>query len=185
MSIIVTYMKLTAYKKTSGFTLVELLIVIAVIGVLAAVILVVINPLQQLARSRDAGRTSSVSQLGNAAQRMFTATGAYPTVPGSGAGTFMTQLQTAGEIQNTLTNPNYAVAPTSCTGVNLQNNFCYNSSATQAIVYAPAEATANTSLCAAGNGVWIVWSSAAGRTGIVCTTNASTLPALGVATFAN
>ena len=49
-----------------GFTLIELLIVIAILGVLAVVVLVAINPVQQLARTRDAGRKSSVAQIGHA-----------------------------------------------------------------------------------------------------------------------
>ena len=48
---------MTAYLK-KGFTLIELLIVIAILGVLAVVILVAINPQEQLARGRGGGRTS-------------------------------------------------------------------------------------------------------------------------------
>jgi prepilin-type N-terminal cleavage/methylation domain-containing protein len=42
-----------------GFTLIELLIVIAILGVLAVVVLVAINPIEQLARTRDGGRLTS------------------------------------------------------------------------------------------------------------------------------
>ena len=45
-----------------GFTLIELLIVMAILGVLAVVVLVAINPIQQLARTRDTGRKSGVTQ---------------------------------------------------------------------------------------------------------------------------
>lgn len=66
--------------KNKGFTLVELLIVIAVIGVLAAVILAVINPLRQLENARNAARKSDLRQLASALQN-YAAThgGSYPS----------------------------------------------------------------------------------------------------------
>src|SRR5437879_5703409 len=62
-------MKIT--KKTlkvsqKGFTLVELLIMIAILGVVAGVVIVAINPLEQIARDQDAGRESTIGQLGRA-----------------------------------------------------------------------------------------------------------------------
>ncbi len=58
-----------------GFTLVELLVVIAIIGILAAVVLVAVNPLEQLARGRDAGKLATVAGLGKAAQSYYTSQG--------------------------------------------------------------------------------------------------------------
>lgn len=46
-----------------GFTLVELLVVIAIIGVLAAVVVLVINPLELTRRSRDAARLTDLANL--------------------------------------------------------------------------------------------------------------------------
>ena len=80
-----------------GFTLIELLVVIAILGVLAGGILVAINPLEQLARGRDAGRKTTVQQMGNAVQAYYTSQGAvYPT---QGA-TWMTIIQTSGELKS-------------------------------------------------------------------------------------
>jgi prepilin-type N-terminal cleavage/methylation domain-containing protein len=77
-----------------GFTLIELLIVIAILGVLAVVVLVAINPLEQLARTRDAGRISSVTQIGHAVSAYYTSQNAvYPPVA-----TWNTALTTAGEL---------------------------------------------------------------------------------------
>ncbi|MCL5006914.1 MAG: prepilin-type N-terminal cleavage/methylation domain-containing protein, partial [Patescibacteria group bacterium] len=48
------------------FTLIELLISIAVIGILAAVVVVVLNPAQLLAESRDSRRIQDLGNLNNA-----------------------------------------------------------------------------------------------------------------------
>ena len=95
---------MTALKK--GFTLIELLIVIAILGVLAVVILIAINPQEQLARTRDAGRTSSVTQLGHALQAYYTARdGTYLDENA----TWINDLETAGELATIPGALNYAV----------------------------------------------------------------------------
>lgn len=55
----------------SGFTLVELLIVIALLGVLAAAVLAAINPLEQANRARDTRMRSDASQMLAAHDRYF------------------------------------------------------------------------------------------------------------------
>lgn len=50
-------------QANKGFTLIELLVVIAIIGVLAAVVLLAINPAELLRRSRDSTRLSDMSTL--------------------------------------------------------------------------------------------------------------------------
>lgn len=84
-------------KSKLGFTLIELLVVIAIVGVLAAVVLVAINPARRLAQARDAGRKSDLSQLATAAQAYFTTYGRYPTALG--------ELTTSGDIKQIPTNP--------------------------------------------------------------------------------
>ncbi len=71
-------MKTPAQKK--GFTLIELLVVIAIVGVLAAVVLIAINPARRLAQARDAGRKSDISQIATAITAFYTsnANGSYP-----------------------------------------------------------------------------------------------------------
>lgn len=63
---------MTARNKFNlGFTLVELLIVIALLGVLAAAVLAAINPLEQANRARDTRFRSDASQLLSAEDRYF------------------------------------------------------------------------------------------------------------------
>lgn len=61
-----------------GFTLVELLIVIALLGVLATAVLAAINPLEQANRSRDSRMKSDASQLLAAIDRYYVAIGHFP-----------------------------------------------------------------------------------------------------------
>ncbi|MCH7730477.1 prepilin-type N-terminal cleavage/methylation domain-containing protein [Patescibacteria group bacterium] len=58
--------------KRAGFTLVELLIVIALIGVLVLVVLAAINPIEQVNKARDTRFRSDGAQLLAAIDRYFT-----------------------------------------------------------------------------------------------------------------
>ena len=53
-------------KLVAGFTLIELLVVIGIIGILAAVVIVAVNPARQFRASRDTGRRSDLYSLTNA-----------------------------------------------------------------------------------------------------------------------
>jgi len=52
--------------RRKGFTLIEILVVIGMIGILATTALVAINPLHQFAQARNAQRVSNVNALLNA-----------------------------------------------------------------------------------------------------------------------
>lgn len=69
-------------KKQKGFTLIEILVVIGIIAILAAVVLIAINPARQFAQARDSQRVSNLNTILNAVgQRMADNRGVF-------AGTF-------------------------------------------------------------------------------------------------
>lgn len=70
-------------KTSKGFTLIELLLVIGIIAILAAIVIVAINPTKQLGDARDAQRRSDVNSLLNAVwQYAIDANGSMPCAMG-------------------------------------------------------------------------------------------------------
>ena len=73
------------FKNHSGFTLIELLVVIAIIGVLAAVVLLAINPAKMLRQGRDSNRQSDLTTLRKAIDLYMASTSNPTYVPGCSA----------------------------------------------------------------------------------------------------
>ncbi len=70
--------------RQAGFTMIELLIVIAILGILAVAVLSAINPVEQINRGRDTGSRSDAEQLLSAIDRFNAFQGYYPWQVGQG-----------------------------------------------------------------------------------------------------
>ena len=175
-----------------GFTLIELLVVIAVLGVLAAGVLVAVNPAEQLAKGRDAGRISGVAQLGRVMEGYSTGVldgryqlAALPT-------TWQTAyLVASGEIKNRVLLPSIG-GGNDCTyaGGN-EGNICYTPMGSEippgsgrvsdATIWATLESNSSKKRagCAAPKPVVIVtWIASQGKTGLDCVSDPTQYPAV-------
>ena len=95
-------------RKLKGFTLIEILVVVALIAILAAVTIVAINPAKNFADTRNATRSADVTQILNAVTQYASEEGhsvddlgTIPTCPttaciGTDAGSGCIDLATAG-----------------------------------------------------------------------------------------
>ena len=148
-------------------------------GVLAVVVLLALNPAQQLARTRDSGRIAAVTQLGHSVEAFATTNnGIYPLQNA----TWITQLVNAGEISQVPTAVNYSIGGISACTSNVQSGICYlttggaGSGTGPVMVYARLEGSANIARCTAQfsttNQAYAYYRTAEGRGGIICTTGA-------------
>ncbi len=67
-----------SYKTQMGFTLVELLIVIAILAILAVAVLSAINPIEQISKGNDTGKKSDAAELLSAYERYYVTYQTYP-----------------------------------------------------------------------------------------------------------
>lgn len=67
-------------RSQAAFTMIELLIVIAILGILAVAVLAAINPIEQINRGRDTGSRSDSEQALSAIDRFYAYKGYYPWV---------------------------------------------------------------------------------------------------------
>lgn len=72
---------LIAPRLRSGFTLIELLLVIGIIGILAAIVVIAINPSKQLSDVRSSARVSAMKELKNAMAQYIIDGNSLDTIP--------------------------------------------------------------------------------------------------------
>jgi len=70
-------MKLIA-KKNSGFTLLELLIIVSLIAIIATTVIILLNPMQQINKAKDAQRKHGLDVLKKAFEDFYNDKGCYP-----------------------------------------------------------------------------------------------------------
>lgn len=135
--------------------------VIAVIGVLAAVVLVAINPAKKLSQARDAQRKSGIQQISTGLSTFYTQKTSYAAA--------LADLVTNGELKNLPKNPtgvdfSYVVTPTGCAGTAA-------SPCSGAALYDTYEVP--NVACATGSAYW-GWTSSSGAIGKICSTSTPT-----------
>jgi prepilin-type N-terminal cleavage/methylation domain-containing protein len=93
-----------------GFTLIEILVVVAIISILASVVLVGLGPTQQ--SGRDARRLSDLREVQNALELYFSKCGYYPgpTVSGSCGSTPWSQTSKWADLTAAITGSNIGVS---------------------------------------------------------------------------
>ncbi len=89
-------------NERKGFTLIEILIVVAIIAILASVVLVGLGPTQQA--GRDARRLSDLHEVQNGLELYYNKNGAYPIPNPATWATFQTTLTGAGIGVNSVPN---------------------------------------------------------------------------------
>ena len=125
-------------KEKRGFTLLEILLVVAAIGILAGIVIVAINPAKQLADTRNAQRRVDVATILNAVYQYYIDNGSLPSELASVAVDTDTEICVGGTATTTCTgagllplneliaNERYIVdLPVDPNGTCAENGICY------------------------------------------------------------
>ncbi|MEI6190906.1 MAG: prepilin-type N-terminal cleavage/methylation domain-containing protein [bacterium] len=112
--------------KRSGFTLLEILLVIGIIGILAAIVIIAINPGRSLAKSRDLQRKVGITEINKGLNQYYIDNGSYPStitpelknICVTGASATSTGIDCVGKIDLSMLVPTYLPSiPADPTGV--------------------------------------------------------------------
>lgn len=82
-------------RNSQGFTLIEMIIVITVLGIITVGIIMIINPLGQFQKARDAQRKNDLKQIQTVLEQYYNDNGSYPKYSGEifGGNTCVSQWQ--------------------------------------------------------------------------------------------
>lgn len=94
--------------KNKGFTLIEMLIVVAIIGILSGVVLIGLGPVQR--GGRDARRISDLRQVQNGLELYFNKCGYYPGAAAAASCPAFTQITTWSALTTALTGSNIGIS---------------------------------------------------------------------------
>lgn len=173
------------FKIKKGFTLIEILLVLAILGIISVVALVLINPVERQAQARDAGRVSTVAQLGRVLQAYYAGNSSYP-----GVANWAQDLVDSSEISSFPAGVVYSsYGVTGCTTyVQPATNptYCYDLDTLGGngfLVFARAESNTTNSKCTSPQVAYYVFSSGDGRGGTICSETEPTPWASGTATY--
>lgn len=140
----------------SGFSLVELLVVIAVIGILATLVVSAINPAEQLNRARDAKRQQEVNRLAKALAAYYTNNNSqYPLVAGW-VGTLIAANELNSQPQDTV---NGGIAECTQNIVSASKAYCYVNVSNSIVVFTVLQSKLHNQGCAPGQKAYFIWSS--------------------------
>lgn len=84
------------WERRGGFTLIEILLVMGIIAILAAVVIVAINPARQFAQARNSQRTSNVFSILNAVSQNMSDNQGVFTCPAGAIPTTATAMKSSG-----------------------------------------------------------------------------------------
>jgi prepilin-type N-terminal cleavage/methylation domain-containing protein len=124
------------HKKNQGFTIVELLIVIVVIGILATLVLVTFTGIQQ--KGRNSQRQTDINALNSHVEAYYAQTGNYPTLANLNDGTWRS-TNMKGLDPEALRDPKAPAATTTLAGTTSSTQYSY--------VPAPASCDNSTTMC--------------------------------------
>lgn len=132
-------------------------------------LMIAVNPVEQMARARDGGRKQAVSEIVSAMQRYQTNRATYPA-----EGSWISTILSSGELKK---EPNLIAGGTQC-NLNAQNGYCYATNGTEATIFVRLESASEASRCTVSPNTtpYFMWVSTTNTTSLYCSTDPALSP---------